>query len=103
MNDVGMLLCYFKTIYTKNVIIFLTFKIWGSYFVFRKLWANMLIWNQLNYMLLLTFDKMAKFKTIKTIVMKRSDVVLKTAIITKILFQLWHGNRLKSNVGILQL
>ena len=53
-------------------------------------------------MLLLTFDKMAKFKTIKTIVMKRSDVVLKTAIITKILFQLWHGNHLKSNVGILQ-
>ena len=53
-------------------------------------------------MLLLTFDKMAKFKTIKTIVMKRSDVVLKTAIITKILFQPWHGNHLKSNVGILQ-
>ena len=40
-----MLVCYFKTIYTKNVIIFLTFKIWGSYFVFRKLWANMSIWK----------------------------------------------------------
>ena len=37
-------------------------------------------------MLLLPFDKLAKFKTIKTIVMKRSDVVLKTAIITKYYF-----------------
>ena len=37
-------------------------------------------------MLLLTFDKMAKFKTIKTIVMKISDVVLKTTIITNYYF-----------------
>ena len=37
-------------------------------------------------MLLLTFDKMAKFKTIKTLVMKRFDVVLETAIITKYYF-----------------
>ena len=43
------------------------------------------------FLLLQTFeivDKMAKIKTIKTIFMNSSDVLLKTAINTKILLQL---------------
>ena len=41
------------------------------------------------------FDKMAKIKTSKAILMNNSNVLLKTAIITKILFQISHGNPLK--------
>ena len=41
------------------------------------------------------FDKMAKVKTIKTIFMNSSDVLLKTAINTNILLQLSHGHFLK--------
>ena len=56
-------------------------------------------WNFLKsnvvFLLLQTFkifDKMAKIKTIKTIFMNNSDVLLKTAINTKILLQLSHGH-----------
>ena len=38
------------------------------------------------------FDKMAKIKTIKTIFMNSSDVLLKTAINTNTLLQLSHGH-----------
>ena len=44
------------------------------------------------------FDKMANIKTIETIFMKCSDVLLKTEIISKILLQLSHGNHLKSDI-----
>ena len=48
------------------------------------------------------FDKMANIKTIKTILMKCSDVLLKTEIISKILLQLSHGNHLKSDIVLSQ-
>ena len=38
------------------------------------------------------FDKMAKIKTIKTIFMNSSDMLLKTAININILLQLSHGH-----------
>ena len=41
------------------------------------------------------FDKMAKIKTIKTIFMNSSDVLLKTAINTNTLLQLSQGHFLK--------
>ena len=44
------------------------------------------------------FYEMAKIKNIKTILMKCSDVLLKTEIISKILLQLSHGNHLKSDI-----
>ena len=45
------------------------------------------------------FDKMAKIKTIKTIFMKSSDMLLKTAINTNILLQLSHGHFLKNRMS----
>ena len=45
------------------------------------------------------FDKMAKIKTIKTIFMNSSDMLLKTAININILLQLSHGHFFKNRMS----
>ena len=86
-------MCYLKT----EINTILTVLLQLSHGIFLK--------SNVAFLLLQTFelfDKMAKIKTIKTIFMNHSDLLLKTVIITKILLQLSHGNHLKLDIVLSQ-
>ena len=76
-------MCYLKT----EINTILTVLLQLSHWHFLK--------SNVAFLLLQTFeifDKIAKIKTVKTIFMNSSDVLLKIAINTNILLQLSHGH-----------